>query len=205
LRKILCLGAHADDIEIGCGGALLRLLSEYPDLHVYWVVFSAKDVRREEAQCSAQMYLQMAAKQNLEIKSFRDSFFPYDGGEIKDYFHSLARQFSPDVIFTHRRDDLHQDHRVLSDLTWNAFRNHQILEYEIPKYDGDLGHPNLYVTLEQSICDQKINGLLTAFQSQREKPWFTRETFSSLLHLRGVEANSATRLAEGFYCRKGVI
>jgi LmbE family N-acetylglucosaminyl deacetylase len=205
LRKILCLGAHADDIEIGCGGTLLRLLSENQGVQVYWVVLSSTPARADEARHSADLYLQMAAEHQFEIKSFRDSFFPYDGGEIKDYFHSLGRRFSPDLIFTHRRDDLHQDHRLVSDLTWNAFRNHLILEYEIPKYDGDLGRPNLYVTLEESTCERKVNTLLEAFPSQREKPWFTRDTFLSLLRIRGIESNSPTRLAEGFYCRKGVI
>jgi LmbE family N-acetylglucosaminyl deacetylase len=205
LRKILCVGAHADDIEIGCGGTLLRLLSEYPGLHVYWVVLSANQIRAEEARRSAQYYLEKSTEHQFEIKSFRDSFFPYNGGEIKDYFHSLGQRFSPDLIFTHRRDDLHQDHRLVADLTWNTFRNHLILEYEIPKYDGDLGRPNLFVTLDESTCEQKVDGLLTAFPSQREKPWFTRDTFLSLIRIRGVESNSPTRLAEGFYARKAVL
>jgi LmbE family N-acetylglucosaminyl deacetylase len=205
LRKILCLGAHADDIEIGCGGTLLRLLGENPGLYVYWVVLSADPVRAEEARRSAQSYLQKAAEHQFEIKTFRDSFFPYNGGEIKDFFHSLGRQFSPDLVFTHRRDDLHQDHRLVADLTWNTFRNHLILEYEIPKYDGDLGRPNLFVTLDEPTAEQKVTGLLQAFPSQTDKPWFTRDTFLSLMRIRGVESNSPTRLAEGFYCRKGVI
>jgi LmbE family N-acetylglucosaminyl deacetylase len=205
IRKILCLGAHADDIEIGCGGTLLRLLAENPGLHIYWVVLSANAIRAEEARRSAESYLQKAAEHQFEIKSFRDSFFPYNGGEIKDYVHSLGQQFSPDLVLTHRRDDLHQDHRLVADLTWNTFRDHLILEYEIPKYDGDLGRPNLYVTLGEEICEQKLNGLLEAFPSQSDKPWFTRDTFLSLMRIRGVESNSPTRLAEGFYCRKGVI
>jgi LmbE family N-acetylglucosaminyl deacetylase len=205
LRKILCLGAHADDIEIGCGGTLLRLLSECPGLHIYWVVLSANPTRAAEARRSAQLYLQTAVEQHFEIKSFRDSFFPYNGGEIKDFFHSLGQQFSPDLVLTHRRDDLHQDHRLVSDLTWNTFRNHLILEYEIPKYDGDLGRPNLFVTIDEQACDRKIDGLLEAFPSQHEKPWFTRDTFLSLMRIRGVESNSPTGLAEGFHCRKGVI
>jgi LmbE family N-acetylglucosaminyl deacetylase len=205
LRKILCVGAHADDIEIGCGGTLLRLLSEHPGLHVYWVVLSANQIRAEEARRSAQYYLEKSTEHQFEIKSFRDSFFPYNGGEIKDYFHSLGQRFSPDLIFTHRRDDLHQDHRLVADLTWNTFRNHLILEYEIPKYDGDLGRPNLFVTLDEATCEQKVDGLLAAFPSQREKPWFTRDTFLSLIRIRGVESNSPTRLAEGFYSRKAVL
>jgi LmbE family N-acetylglucosaminyl deacetylase len=205
LRKILCLGAHADDIEIGCGGTLLRLLADYPGLHIYWVVLSANMLRAEEARRSAQLYFQNAAEHQFEIKTFRDSFFPYNGGEIKDFFHSLGRQFSPDLVLTHRRDDLHQDHRLVSDLTWNTFRNQLILEYEIPKYDGDLGRPNVFVTIDEPTCQRKIDGLLQGFPSQREKPWFTRDTFLSLMRIRGVECNSPSGLAEGLYCRKGVI
>jgi LmbE family N-acetylglucosaminyl deacetylase len=205
LRKILCIGAHADDIEIGCGGTLLRLLGENPELHVYWVVLSADAVRAEEARRSADSYFQKAGKHQFEIKTFRDSFFPYSGSDIKDFFHTLGQQFSPDLVFTHRRDDLHQDHRLVADLTWNTFRNHLILEYEIPKYDGDLGRPNLYVTLDGPTSERKIDGLLESFPSQCDKPWFTRDTFLSLMRIRGVESNSPTRLAEGFYSRKGVI
>ena len=205
LRTILCLGAHADDIEIGCGGTLLRLLAEHPGLHVYWVVLSADTTRAEEARRSARYYLQEAAEQRLEIKSFRDGFFPYDGSEIKDFFHSLGRQFTPDLVLTHRRDDLHQDHRLVGELTWNTFRNHLIWEYEIPKYDGDLGRPNLYVTLDERTCERKVDALLEAFPTQHAKPWFTRDTFLSLMRIRGVESNSPTRLAEAFYCRKVVI
>jgi LmbE family N-acetylglucosaminyl deacetylase len=205
LRKILCLGAHADDIEIGCGGTLLRLLGEYPGIHVYWVVLSADEVRSVEARRSAQLYLQHAIEHQIEVKSFRESFFPYNGGEIKDFFHSLGRQYSPDLVLTHRRDDLHQDHRLVSDLTWNTFRNHLILEYEIPKYDGDLGRPNLFVTIDEATRQRKIDALIESFPSQREKPWFTSDTFASLMRIRGVESNSPTGLAEGFYCRKGVV
>jgi len=205
LKKILCIGAHADDIEIGCGGTLLRFLSEYPNLEVCWIVLSANQSRIEEARRSARAYLKDAAESQIQIKSFRDSFFPYDGSEIKDFFHSVSREFAPDLIFTHRRDDLHQDHRLVADLTWNAFRNHLIFEYEIPKYDGDLGHPNLYVTLDKSICERKIDGLLDDFVSQHDKPWFTRDTFLSLMRIRGIESNSPTGMAEGFYCRKSTI
>jgi LmbE family N-acetylglucosaminyl deacetylase len=205
LRKVLCLGAHADDIEIGCGGTLLRLLAEYPGIHLYWAVLSATEVRAEEAGRSAQLYFQHAVEHQIEVKSFRESFFPYNGGEIKDFFHSLGRQFSPDLVLTHRRDDLHQDHRLVSDLTWNTFRDHLILEYEIPKYDGDLGRPNLFVTIDERTCQRKIDGLIESFPSQHEKLWFTRDTFLSLMRIRGVESNSPTGLAEGFYCRKGVI
>ena len=205
LRTILCLGAHADDIEIGCGGTLLRLLEEHPGIQVYWVVLSAEPARAEEARKSAAYYLGRAAEQCVEVKSFRDSFFPYDGSEIKEYFGSLGRRFSPDLVLTHRRDDLHQDHRLVADLTWNTFRNHLIWEYEIPKYDGDLGRPNFYVTLDEDTCQRKIDALFDAFASQCTKPWFTRDTFFGLMRIRGVESNSPSRLAEGFYCRKGVL
>jgi len=205
LGSILCLGAHADDIEIGCGGTLLRLLEEHPDLHVHWVVLSADVARAEEATRSARFYLQKSARSRIEIKSFRESFFPYCGDEIKDYFNALGKEVKPDLVLTHRRDDLHQDHRLVADLTWNTFRNHLIWEYEIPKYDGDLGRPNLFVTLDGRTCDRKVDALMDNFVTQHTKPWFTRDTFLGLMRIRGVESNSPTRLAEGFYCRKGVI
>lgn len=206
LGSILCLGAHADDIEIGCGGTLLRWLEERPDLHVHWVVLSADVARAEEATRSARFYLQKStARSRIEVKSFRESFFPYCGDEIKDYFNALGKEVKPDLVLTHRRDDLHQDHRLVSDLTWNTFRNHLIWEYEIPKYDGDLGRPNLFVTLDSRTCDRKVDALMEHFSTQRTKPWFTQDTFLGLMRIRGVESNSPTRLAEGFYCRKAVI
>jgi LmbE family N-acetylglucosaminyl deacetylase len=202
LRTILCLGAHADDIEIGCGGTLLKILAEQPGITVHWIVFSGSEIRAKEARSSAETFLQAAQGRHVRLLSFRDSYFPYSGMEIKEVFADLAKTISPDLIFTHRREDAHQDHRTLAELTWCAFRDHQILEYEIPKYEGDLGAPNLFVTLGEETARQKVATLVEAFQSQHEKPWFSKETFFSLMRIRGLECNSPTRLAEAFYCRK---
>jgi LmbE family N-acetylglucosaminyl deacetylase len=201
--KILCLGSHCDDIEIGCGGTLLKLIQDYDgDVSIRWVIFSANAERKKEAMGSAQAFLKRTKQKATQIQQFKDSFFPYQGSEIKTYMHLLSREFSPDVIFTHYRKDLHQDHRLISELTWNAFRDHLILEYEIPKYDGDLGSPNVFVPLPESLCNRKIATIIRSFKTQLNKPWFTKETFSALLRLRGIESNSASGYAEAFYCRK---
>ena len=202
VRSVLCLGAHADDIEVGCGGTLLRMLAEHRAVSVHWVVLSALGDRADEAVAGAEMFLGDAEAKNVVVKNYRDSFFPYLGQELKEYFHELAGEGSPDLIFTHRREDLHQDHRLVSELTWCAFRDHLILEYEIPKYDGDLGQPNLFVPLDESICRRKVQSIVDTFQSQHDKPWFSEDTFWSTLRIRGVECNSSSRFAEGFYCRK---
>lgn len=203
--RILCLGAHCDDIEIGCGGAILRLLQQNRGAEVHWIVFGSTPPRKQEALRSARVFLRRARKTRVAVESFRDSFFPYAGGRIKEYFADLARRVQPDLIFTHYRHDLHQDHRVISDLTWNAFRDHFILEYEIPKFDGDLGAPNCFVHLTERLARQKTDTILRLFKSQRSKAWFTKDTILSLLRLRGIESNSSTRYAEGFYARKVVI
>ncbi len=202
--RVLCLGAHSDDIEIGCGGTILKLIEKYPQLSIYWVVFSASSHRAVEAQRSADAFLQSVRDKMVVVKKFRDGFFPYDGGEIKAFFEDLQKKLSPDLIFTHYRHDLHQDHRTICELTWNTFRNHLILEYEIPKYDGDLGNPNLFVHLDESLCDRKIGSLLTYFGTQENKHWFTEETFLSIMRLRGIESKSPGKYAEAFYCRKMV-
>jgi LmbE family N-acetylglucosaminyl deacetylase len=203
--KLLFLGAHADDIEIGSGGTILRLLNMCKDCHVTWVVFSAEGQRRSEALVSAKRFLKGAQKKSIVIKKFKESFFPYRGEDIKKLFEDLKRRINPDLIFTHYRHDLHQDHRVICELTWNTFRNHQILEYEIPKYDGDLGQPNVYVPLTQKWCKQKVQYLMEGFATQRSKQWFTEDAFYSLLRLRGVEANAPEKYAEAFYGRKVVL
>lgn len=205
LRTILCLGAHADDIEIGCGGALLKLLDQHTGLRVCWVVMSGGEERQVEARRSAERFLAAAGEREIRIEGFRDSFFPYQGEQIKEYFRALQGQLQPDLIFTHRRDDAHQDHRTLAELTWNTYRNHAILEYEIPKYEGDLGQPNLFVTLDEATCRRKVDVLAEEFASQRGKGWFDADTFWALLRLRGVECQSPTRFAEGFYSRKLVV
>jgi LmbE family N-acetylglucosaminyl deacetylase len=199
---ILCLGAHSDDIEIGCGGTILRLTRELKDATFYWVVFSSDKRRAHEAEESANAFLQKARQKTVVVESFRDGFFPFIGGEIKEYFEKLKRQVTPDLVFTHYKSDLHQDHRLLADLTWNTFRDHSILEYEIPKYDGGLGSPNVFFRLDKYICAQKISYIQKHFRSQRENHWFNKETFQSLLVLRGVESNAPGRYAEAFYSRK---
>ena len=204
-RQILCLGAHSDDIEIGCGGTILRLSKENPQLCVTWIVFGASGVRATEAQASANRFLEHVADRKVIVNSFRDGYFPYTGAEIKDYFETMKKDYSPDLIFTHYRNDLHQDHRLICELTWNTFRDHVILEYEIPKYDGDIGTPNFFVNLSQDICQRKIEAILASFKSQQNKPWFTEDAFLSLLRLRGIESRSPTKYAEGFYGRKIIV
>ncbi|MBC6429531.1 PIG-L family deacetylase [Nostoc sp. HG1] len=200
--KVLCLGAHCDDIEIGCGGTILKLVETYPNIMFYWVVFSSNLQREEEAYNSANKFLKNKHIKNIVIKKFKDGFFPFIAIEIKYFFEELKREYSPDLIFTHYRQDLHQDHRLISEFTWNTFRNHLILEYEIPKYDGDLGNPNFFVNLNDEICQNKIQYIIDSFPSQKNKQWFTEETFLSILRLRGVESNSPNKYAEAFYCRK---
>jgi LmbE family N-acetylglucosaminyl deacetylase len=200
--SILCLGAHADDIEIGCGGTVLRLLQTFPQARITWIVFSSNSARRKEALWSATLFLKGARSKQVVIRSYRDGFFPYQGARIKEEFERLKKRIHPDLVFTHYRKDLHQDHRLLNELTWNTFRNHFVLEYEIPKYDGDLGSPNVFVPLDESTCKRKAELLDRAFQTQRSKHWFSEGTFLALMRLRGVESNSPTRFAEAFYGRK---
>jgi LmbE family N-acetylglucosaminyl deacetylase len=203
LRSILCLGAHADDIEIGCGGTLLDLLARHCGVHVHWVVLSARDERAREAAASAPKFLAGAASHQVVLKTFRDTFFPGQYVAIKEFFEELKQQVAPDLVFTHRREDLHQDHRLTAELTWCAFRDHLVLEYEIPKFEGDLGAPNVFVPLDESACRRKIDLLMESFPSQQAvRPWFTPDTYWALLRLRGLECNSPTRYAEGLYARK---
>ena len=203
--RVLCLGAHSDDIEIGCGGTILRLLAQRRNVEVKWVVFAASPDRRLEAEKSAEMFLKEAVKKEIVVRDFKESFFPYIGSEIKVYFEELKRTIRPDVVFTHLREDLHQDHRLISELTWNTFRDHVILEYEIIKYDGGLGSPNAFVPLSEEVCARKIQYLMENFQSQRSHQWFTEETFRAMLRLRGVESNAPSKFAEAFYARKLVL
>jgi LmbE family N-acetylglucosaminyl deacetylase len=200
--SVLCVGAHSDDIEIGCGGTVLQLLQMIPSVRIHWVVFSSNAARRREAVRSARLFLKGARSKRIVVHSYKDGFFPYQGAKIKRGFEHLKTQINPDLIFTHYRHDLHQDHRLLNELTWNTFRGHLILEYEIPKYDGDLGSPNVFVPLEESICRLKATYLDQSFETQRTKRWFSEGTFFALLRLRGVEAASPTRFAEAFYGRK---
>lgn len=205
VRKILCLGAHSDDIEIGCGGTMLRLIRENPGVDVHWVVLSSNEMRRAEALSSAERFLHGVRERTIDIQEFRDSYFPDQWSAIKDHFHAIANSFQPDVVFTHRRDDAHQDHRVVAELTWCAFRKHLVLEYEIPKFEGDLGQPNVFVPLSERLIESKSAYLLESFASQADKYWFSAETFRSLALIRGLEANADERFAEGFYSRKLVL
>jgi LmbE family N-acetylglucosaminyl deacetylase len=202
IKNILCLGAHSDDIEIGCGGTLLKLIRDHDDLTIWWVVFSAEGSRSREARASANAFLKGVSRKKIVVKQFRGSFFPYDGEQIKEYFEEIKSSFRPDLVFTHYRNDRHQDHRVLSDLAWNTFRNHLILEYEIPKYDGDLGIPNAFIRVDEEISRKKVEYLCRFFRTQSNKHWFSEETFLALMRLRGMEC--AARYAEAFFCRKWV-
>jgi LmbE family N-acetylglucosaminyl deacetylase len=205
VQRVLCLGAHSDDIEIGCGGTVLELLRRQPGLEFYWVVFSADARRTREARRSARAFLRGAKVKAIRTGTFRESYFPQDWPGIKDWFEKIKQEFAPDLVFTHCREDRHQDHRVLSDLAWNTFRNHLILEYEIPKYDGDLGNPNLYLRLDEEITQRKVEYLCAFFQTQGNKHWFSADTFLALLRLRGIECASPTKYAEAFHCRKLVL
>jgi LmbE family N-acetylglucosaminyl deacetylase len=200
--RVLCLGAHSDDIEIGCGGLVLSLIDRSRSVEFDWVVFSASGAREREASRSAAMFLKGARRARVVVEKFRDGFFPHQGAEIKTVFEGLKQAVAPDLVLTHYRDDRHQDHRVLSDLTWNTFRDHLILEYEIPKYDGDLGQPNCFVPLTKATSTRKAKYLEAAFGTQRDKHWFSAETFMGLMRLRGMECRADGGYAEAFYGRK---
>lgn len=201
---VLCLGAHADDIEIGCGGTLLHLKRMLPKARFYWVVFSAAGPRKQEAMKSAELFTAGCEKEIL-LKDYRDGFLPYNGASVKDFFEEIKSRVDPDLLFTQWSGDAHQDHRLLSELTWNTFRNHLILEYEIPKYDGDMGRPNVFVPLDSPLYENKVDYLFQAFESQRAKRWFDRETFRGLMRLRGMECNAPSGYAEAFHCRKLIL
>jgi LmbE family N-acetylglucosaminyl deacetylase len=202
--RILCLGAHSDDIEIGCGGAILRLLAERPGSVVDWVVLSSTPEREREARASAEDFLAAAGTRNVTVKAFRESYFPYIAREIKEFFETL-KPVAPDVVFCHHRHDLHQDHRLVAELTWNTFRNHLVFEYEIAKYEGDLGAPNVFVPLPRAIAERKVELLLRHFASQAQRTWFHADTFHGLMSIRGVECNASEGRAEAFHARKLVL
>ncbi len=202
---LLFVGAHADDIEIGCGGTVLELLRRYRGAQVHWVVLSSENGRDREARKAARALLRNAGRAELHIESFRGAYFPAEFVALKDYFESLKRSVHPDVVFSHCRDELHQDHRIVGELAWNTFRDHLILEYEIPKYDGGLGTPQLYVPLAAATMKRKLDVLMDAFPSQQGKRWFTPETFSGLARLRGIECNATSGYAEAFFARKMVL
>ena len=198
--NLICLGAHCDDIEIGCGGTLLKFFQNYEINSVRWVVFASNAERKQEATNCANNFLQKIKNKSITVLDYRDGFLPFHAIEIKEYFESIKNEIEPDLIFTHYRNDRHQDHRLVSDLTWNTWRNHIVLEYEIPKYDGDLGNPNFYVNLDDDLLQKKISFILEAFKSQNSKHWFDENTFSALPRIRGME--SVSKYAEAFYARK---
>lgn len=202
VKTVLCLGAHSDDIEIGCGATIRKLTQERPGLTIWWVVFTADGQRRPEAKKSAQAFLRDAGKSHVIIKQFRNGYFPFQGAVIKDFFESLKTRVKPDLVFTHFRNDRHQDHRLVSDLTWNTFRDHLILEYEIPKYDGDFASPNLFMQISDRFAKEKVENLCRYFSTQNDKHWFGRDTFLALMRLRGMEC--CAKYAEAFYVRKMV-
>jgi len=202
LRRVLAIGCHADDIEIGCGGTLLTLTRDAPDVEVDWVVLAARGERAVEARSSAETFLAAAHTARIEVHGFRDGFLPYEGGEVKELFEELKSRVDPQLVFTHTSGDFHQDHRLACELTWNTFRSHLILEYEIPKVDGDFGRPNVYVPLTAAIAEEKAALIERFFPSQAGKDWFDRDTFAGLMRLRGMEAVAPERFAEAFTSRK---
>jgi LmbE family N-acetylglucosaminyl deacetylase len=204
--RVLVVGCHADDIEIGCGGTMLELVARHPDAEVTWLVLSGDGARAGEASASAAAFLGgLSTEPQILVESFRDGFLPYLGPVVKDRFEELKGTVEPDVILTHTRNDLHQDHRLACELTWNTFRNHLILEYEIPKWDGDLQPTNVFVPLDEATAQRKVDLLLDHFETQRDRHWFTRDVFVGLMRLRGLECNAPSGYAEGFHARKVVV
>ncbi len=203
VKNVLCLGAHCDDIEIGAGGTILKLIKAHPHLKFHWVVFGGKEPSREtEARAAADKFLAGSAGYTVDIQKFADSFFQYSGEAIKKYFLEIRNAFAADVVLTHHGDDRHQDHRLINEFTWNTFRNHQILEYEIPKWDGDLSRPTIYSPLDEQTMQRKTDLLMELFGTQRSKAWFTPDTFKAVMRLRGLECNSPSGFAEAFHTRK---
>src|SRR5262245_42212520 len=203
VHEVLCLGAHSDDIEIGCGGAILELIAANPRLRVTWVVFSGDRRREREARRSASRFLRNAGASQVLTRTYRDGFFPMESAAIKEFFEELKGTCAPDLIFTHYRHDRHQDHRTISDLTWNTWRGHLVLEYEIPKYDGDLGTPNFFVPVGNGAARRKVQTICSEFKSQFGHHWFTPDLFYGLMRVRGIECGA--RFAEGFHARKVVL
>jgi LmbE family N-acetylglucosaminyl deacetylase len=203
--RVLAIGAHPDDIEIGCAGTILKLIEQGAVSEVHWVVLSGDGERAEEARGSARALLDEVPRSEVVVCDFPDGFFPYEGQRIKDFFERLKLELSPDVVLTHQRADLHQDHRLCCELVWNSFRDHLILEYEVPKFDGDMSAPNAFVPLSEGLSRRKIDHLMSHFGSQHSKRWFREDLFSSLLRLRGMECNSPSSYAEAFFCRKAVL
>jgi LmbE family N-acetylglucosaminyl deacetylase len=202
---LLLLGAHCDDIEIGMGATVRRLCVRFPDARIHWVTLSSNETRAEETRQAAARFMASASNATVLVENFQESYFPYVGMDLKNYFEGLKAQIAPEIVFTHRSDDAHQDHRIVNELTWNTFRSHLIMEYEIPKYDGDLRTPNVYVPITRDELEVKIDILMASFPSQVRRQWFTPETFRATARLRGIECNASDGYAEGFHCRKSVL
>jgi LmbE family N-acetylglucosaminyl deacetylase len=198
---VLCVGAHCDDIEIGCAGTLVRWSRQYPEMRFIWAIFAREDGRDRESRAAAQQLFDAIDRHELRFFDFRGSYFPAQFAAIKDAFEGL-KDLRPDVVLTHHLHDRHQDHEVLANLTWNTFRSNLVLEYEIPKFEGDLGHPNVYVPLEPLDLDRKVDVLMNCFPSQRHRTWFTADTFRALARLRGIESAAPSGFAEAFHGRK---
>ena len=200
VRTVLCLGAHCDDVEIGCAGTLLQIQQRYPSAHFHWALMSGEPERVAETQSAAHRLLGEQAV-TVAVQPFRGSYLFAEAAAVKDYIETL-KQLDPDIVFTHHLQDRHQDHRLIAEFTWNTFRNHFILEYEIPKFEGDLGHPNFYVPIPEADLLRKLDALEACFPSQRTRTWFTPETFRALMRIRGIECNAASGYAEAFHARK---
>lgn len=203
-KRLLCLGAHSDDLEIGCGGTVLKLLALNPQMSVDWVILSASGERAAEARESAALLLDGAADANVVVEQFRERYFPYDPA-LKEYFDDLGGRLAPDLVLTPWRGDAHQDHRIVAELAANTFRHQLILQYEIPKYDGDVGRPNAYVHLDRTACQRKVDTILGCFRTQKDRHWFSDETFWAMLRLRGIESTAPSGYAEAFHARKIVL
>jgi len=200
--RLLCIGAHSDDLEIGCGGTLIDWLARYREVDVTWVVLGATPARAAEARRSAASILRRASRKLIVMHSVRDGHFPGHFNDLKEVFAGLGSTLAPDVVFAHTLDDRHQDHRLVAELTWQTFRDHLILEYEIPKYEGDLGRPNFYVPLSAATGRRKLDHLMRHFPSQHAKGWYRSGTFSAMLQLRGLECRAPDGFAEAFLARK---
>ncbi len=203
--RVLCLGAHSDDVEIGCGATILDLIQRYPGLSIVWVVLCSDPERRAEAESSAAAFLEGSGSSSVTVESFRDGYLPYTGAAVKEFFAELGARHHPDLILTHYRKDLHQDHRFIGELTLQTFRNHLMLEYEIPKYDGGLDAPNVYFPVSAEAAKKKVDLLIEHFGTQRSKSWFTRDTFDGLMRIRGIECKAQSGLAEAFHCAKATV
>src|SRR5699024_1958124 len=202
---ILLLGAHCDDIEIGCGGTLLNLIRDYKINKIMWVVFTSNGIRKQEGLVSAKKFLKHVKNIEVQILDFKDGYLPAYWGKVKDEFEIIKENINPNIIFTHYRNDLHQDHHIINEITWNTFTNHLIYEYEIPKYDGDLGNPNYFVALDREVVNQKKDIILNSFKSQLQKQWLDDTLLTSTMRIRGVECASESKYAEAFYSRKMIL